>query len=42
MPQQITKKVCEDVGLNSNEQTFYKLLSNIVDYSLDDVVSSVK
>lgn len=41
-PPQFSKKLCEEEGVECNENVFFQLISNIVDYKLDECVKTVK
>lgn len=38
-PALLSKKVCESNGLECTEDTFFSLMSNFVEYSLNDVLN---
>ena len=37
-----SKKITENCGVESNEDTFFNLISNVVDYKMDECVSFIK
>lgn len=41
-PPLLSKKVCESNGLECTEDTFFNLMSNVVEYSLNEIINSNK
>lgn len=41
-PSLLSKKVCESNGLECTEDTFFNLMSNVVEYSLNEIINSNK
>ena len=42
IPNCFTKRVCESVGLQSNDEIFFNILGTIAGYSLNNAVSEIK
>ncbi len=41
-PEYLSKKLCEEIGLECNEEMFYRLLSTTVDQKLKTMLCSMR
>ena len=42
VPNCLSKRICESVGLESNDETFFNLLGSLAAYSLNSAVTDIK